>query len=297
MMLAELSGKYGFEEIKKINKGWSQDEKYYITSATGTKYLLRLSDMSQYDRKKRQFELLQEVQKLGLNTPQPVEFGSYDQNRLFTLLTFLEGEDANDVLQRVDVKTQYSLGFDAGLILKKIHTLPASPDAMDWEERMNRKFTKKLSDLENLHIDLPFRDLLVAYVQVNRHLFKNRKQVFQHGDYHSGNMVVNDGKIGIIDFDRNDSGDPFEEFKCYCWNVYASPYFATGLIDGYFEGEVPSDFFPLLKLYSAEALLGHITWAQKFGEEEVKTAYKVLYDTIHWFDHFRLDRPTWYRKP
>jgi serine/threonine-protein kinase len=253
--------------------------------------------MSQYDRKKHQFEFLQKVQGLDLNTPQPVDFGTYDENRLFTLLTYLEGEDANDVLPRVDPKCQYGLGFDAGRILKKIHSIPASPDALDWEERMNRKLSKKLSDLETYRIDLPFKDLLMAYVNDNRHLFKNRKQVFQHGDFHSGNMVVNNGTIGIIDFDRTDCGDPYEEFKCYCWNVYASPFFASGLIDGYFDSKVPDDFFPLLKLYSAEALLGHITWAKKYGEEEVKTAYKVLYDTIGWFDHLRLDQPVWYKKP
>ena len=38
-----------------INKGWSSDKKYCITDETGTRYLLRISDIAQYDAKQSEF--------------------------------------------------------------------------------------------------------------------------------------------------------------------------------------------------------------------------------------------------
>lgn len=37
---------------------------------------------------------------------------------------------------------------------------------------------------------------------------------YQHGDYHLGNMIVNNGHIGIIDFDKFATSDPMDDFKC-----------------------------------------------------------------------------------
>ena len=35
-----------------IDKGWSRDKKYCVTDENGTRYLLRVSDISEYDSKK-----------------------------------------------------------------------------------------------------------------------------------------------------------------------------------------------------------------------------------------------------
>ncbi|NLA77853.1 MAG: hypothetical protein GX851_08525 [Clostridiales bacterium] len=41
-----------------VTKGWSGDKKYCVTTADGTKYLLRISPAEQYDRKKTEFEMM-----------------------------------------------------------------------------------------------------------------------------------------------------------------------------------------------------------------------------------------------
>lgn len=58
----------------------------------------------------------------------------------------------------------------------------------------------------------------INYINENRHLLKNKPQTYQHSDYHIGNMMIGrDGKLYIIDFNRNDYGDtwaiPFGEGK------------------------------------------------------------------------------------
>lgn len=41
-----------FSDKEVINKGWSRDKKYCITDENWKRYLLRVSDISEYDSKK-----------------------------------------------------------------------------------------------------------------------------------------------------------------------------------------------------------------------------------------------------
>ncbi|MCZ3365579.1 MULTISPECIES: aminoglycoside phosphotransferase family protein [Methanobacterium] len=42
-------------------------------------------------------------------------------------------------------------------------------------------------------------------------LTKERPNIFQHDDFHAGNIIINNNKelTGIIDFNRYDWGDPY----------------------------------------------------------------------------------------
>jgi len=87
-------------------------------------------------------------------------------------------------------------------------------------------------------------------------LLKNRPQTYQHGDFHIGNLIVTpDNTLGVIDFNRWDYGDPFEEFyKMMLFSRELSIPFAMGQINGYFENRVPNNFlicwlYILLMLY------------------------------------------------
>ncbi len=73
-----------------------------------------------------------------------------------------------------------------------------------------------------------------------------------------------------------------------------SEYFETGLINGYYQNQVPEDFFPILKFYTVESLISHLPWSVTFGEAEVRTAQKVAANQMIWYDHFQLEVPTWY---
>ena len=42
-------------------------------------------------------------------------------------------------------------------------------------------------------------------------MLSGRPRTYQHGDYHIGNMMIgNDKRLYIIDFNRNDFGDPWD---------------------------------------------------------------------------------------
>lgn len=136
---------------------------------------------------------------------------------------------------------------------------------------------------------------LVDYINQNRYLLQGRPQCFQHGDYHIGNMMIDqNGKLIIIDFDRFDFGDPWEEFNRIVWCAQASPVFASGMIDGYFSGNPPMDFWRLLAMYIASNTLGSVAWAVSFGQGQVDVMMDQMRDVLSWYDGMERAVPAWY---
>ena len=88
-----------FAKIEPVNKGYSSDKKYYIETADGQKLLLRVSDISEYDNKREEFEIIKQVAALGVPMSQPLDFGTCDQGQsVYSLLTWCDGEDAETIL-------------------------------------------------------------------------------------------------------------------------------------------------------------------------------------------------------
>ncbi len=277
-----------------INKGWSSDKKYCATGTDGKKYLLRVSDIKEYERKKSEFELMQKIASLGVPMCLPLEFGTFD-GEVYSVQSFIDGDDAENVVPTFDKEKQYEYGFKSGKILKTIHSVPAPDNAPDWERRFNSKIDKKI----NLYQDCPLKyengELFINFIEKNRHLLKNRPQVYQHGDYHIGNMMIDScGMLYIIDFNRSDYGDPWEEFNRIVWCAQKTPYFASGMVDGYFDKKVPIEFWKLLALYISSNTLSSLPWAIPFGEGEIKTMTNQAREVLSWYSSMQKYIPSWY---
>ena len=279
-----------------IDKGWSGDQKYCAVTSDGSKYLLRVSNFERKDRRNQEYARMKELEKLGISMPKAVELGIAEEG-IYILTEWIDGEDAGDVLHTLDPKTQYSYGMDAGQMLQKLHTIPAPPDAPDWKQRFNAKIDRKIAMYNGCPLKYERGELLLNYLSKNRYLLAYRPQTYQHGDYHTGNMMLGrDGKLYIIDFDRDDYGDPWEEFNRIVWCAQDAPEFARGLVDGYFNGDVPEAFWRLLLLYISSNTVSSLPWAVPYGGEQIKVMTDQWADIRSWYDDFRRIIPTWYRK-
>ena len=109
-------------------------------------------------------------------------------------------------------------------------------------------------------------------------------------------MILEQGELKIIDFDRYDFGDSWEEFNRIVWSVAASPRFASGQLHGYFDGEPPLEFFKLLAFYIASNTLSSIYWAIPFGQSEINVMRRQSQDVLTWFDNMKNPVPAWYNK-
>jgi aminoglycoside phosphotransferase (APT) family kinase protein len=292
----EIKNYASFEKIEAINKGWSSDKKYYIETSTGDKLLLRIADISKYDNKKSEFEMMGVLAERGLPISKPIDFGTCDNGKsVYSLFTWCDGEDAAIVLPSLTETEQYELGVKSGQVLREIHQIPAHHDLEDWATFFNRKIDSKMKNYTECGIKFKDDDKIIAFIEENRHLLHSRPQTYQHGDYHVGNMVISPGgELGIIDFNRNDYGDPWEEFNRIVWSAAASPYFATGQLNGYFNGRPPVEFFQLLALYICTNALSSIPWAITFGEKEVKVMLKQANEVLAAFARMKNPVPNWY---
>lgn len=283
------------ESRQPIEKGWSCDKKYRVR-IDGTDYLLRIAPPQNYEKCRRQFENMQRVRSPGVPMCDAIEFGQCSEGA-YTLLRFIHGQDAESCIPTLPRDQQYAYGLEAGRILARIHTIPAPADAEDWERRFNRKIDRKIAMYEACPLKYDGGEAFLAYLSRNRHLLKNRPQSYHHGDYHIGNMMIdNDGILTVIDFEKDDYGDPWEEFNRIVWSAQAAPAFASGMVDGYFGGEIPREFWDLLALYFCSNALGSLPWAIPFGDKEIQVMLAQGKQILEWYDCMNTTLPSWYKE-
>lgn len=288
--------KIEFISKELIDKGWSDDKKYCVNDASGIKYLLRISPKEQYERKKLEFSLMQQVSALGVPMCEPLEFGVCEEG-VYSIQTWIKGQDAEETASSLNADEQYNYGYEAGVILKKIHSISAPEGVEDWESFFNRKIDRKIKMYNECPIKYENGRAFIEYINSHRHLLKGRPRTYQHGDYHIGNMMIgNDGKLYIIDFNRCDFGDPWEEFNRIVWCAQVAPLFATGMVDGYFENDIPKEFWQLLALYISSNTLSSIPWAIPFGQSEIKVMLNQAEDVLSWYDNMKKYIPSWYKE-
>lgn len=287
-----------FIAIHKIELGWSSDEKYKIESSDGTSYVLRLSDIKLYETKKKEFEVIKRFSALGFLMSMPIDFGMLeDENYCYMLLTFIEGESLEDALPKLDEMTQYQLGLKTGFILKKIHSLEVPSDMIE-ERDIKEKKLRQLSLYESSSLRMPGDEKVIDFIKAHIDWIGKEKSTFQHGDFHPGNLILTkDMAIGVIDFNRWDINDPYEEFyKLECFSSSISIPFSKGQLDAYFDEEIPDAFWKALSVYSAHVALYSIKWAEKFGEEDILHMKELYHMIMRHYDYFERYIPNWYEK-
>ena len=298
--MADIPGAETFTKIEPLNKGWSADRKYCIETADGRRLLLRVADIAQYDRKRAEYGMLRRVAELDVPASRPVAFGLCNDGRsVYQLLTWVDGADAESLLPTLTETEQYALGVKAGETLRRMHALPAPDGAEDWGARFARKVQARVDFYHAHPIQSESGDILVRYLQDNRHLLSGRPQVFNHGDYNTTNMIVGpDGSVGVIDFNcyNSDHGDPWWEFDPGSWGNEPNAPFATGLFNGYFGGPPPTAFFAVRAYYSAYDALAALCDTSIGDQGEPEDGRRHVENTLRWFDNMRNPVPTWYLK-
>jgi aminoglycoside phosphotransferase (APT) family kinase protein len=298
IMFKEIPTSTTWKTVTKIAKGWSPDEKYLIETISGQKLLLRVSDSSLKAEKIREFEIMQKFSRLGFAMSFPLEYGvcSGGQN-VYLLLTWVEGEDLESCLPVLPESAQYRLGEKAGRILRKIHGIQVPQNELPQET----KLPKKLRQLDRyLHSGLRVEndEAAVDFIRENIHLIWNQPPVYLHGDFHPGNLILTgEEEIGVIDFNRWEIGDPYEEFyKLESFGVEASIPYCIGEINAYFDHAVPDQFWKTLAVYVAHASLFSIKWAEKFGQAEIENMVIRCKRAFEDYDNFNRTIPKWFKE-
>ncbi len=284
--------------IRPIDEGWSADKKYYIKDNKGLQYLLRISEGQSYEEESDSYNALRKLNDIDIRVSKLLDSGLCNNGKnTFRLFSWIEGVVIRKIIGSLSEEEQYKYGFDAGKILRKIHEIESPSNRLSWGEHYNKKIDRKIERYTNCGITFPNSKRVIDYIQKQRSLIDGRPQSFHHGDYHIGNMLLTpDKKLGVIDFNRLDFGDPWEEFNRIPWSASESIWFASGQINGYFCNEVPKDFFELMALYIGVNQIGSIAWAILYGDKEIKILLSQTKEVLEWYENFDQTMPKWYRK-
>ena len=287
-----------FKEIQMITKGMSRDKKYLITTDHEEHLLLRISDIKELDKKKKEYDLMQKLSSLHIPMSQPIDFGICNNNsQVYTLLSWIDGDEVESVIPKLSPQEQYRIGRDAGSILRRIHTLKPTEPMENWETRYFAVIDKRLEAFHQEGEKFTGYEILINFIENNRDLLKQRPQTYHHGDYHMGNLILSDDKkVSVIDWhtvDFNNIGDPWYDFSSIGVEY---PYFASGQIDGYFDDNIPDEFWALLAYYLSVSAITSIVWAKYFAVDRLSEILNLNTNILKWFQNMHSMVPTWYKQ-
>lgn len=293
-VVPQIAG-FRFTKIKQIKKGMSGDRKFYLQDDNGESYLLRLSDRSELIRKQAEYDFLRQVSEKGLPVPKPFAFGDDNRKSVYTLLSWVEGEEAEKILPKLSRNEQYRFGVEAGTILRKLHNdFPVVSDE-NWQKRYFAVMDERLEAYRSEGIPFEGSELVLKYLNEKTGLLADRPQTRHHGDYHMGNLIIGkDEKLSVIDWytvDFENYGDPWYEFNRV---GVENPAFASGQIDGYFSDRIPREFWELLAFYLAGSAITSIVWAKYFAPGKLQEILRLNEDVVEWFHGMKNPVPVWY---
>ncbi|SEO06741.1 Predicted kinase, aminoglycoside phosphotransferase (APT) family [Amphibacillus marinus] len=283
-----------YRTVKQIKKGWSSDQKYFVRTIDDKALLIRQTELSAYDQKVSEFNMLKTLTSMGFHTNQPIELiPCKEEETLYMIMSWCHGQDAEIILPTLTNEQHYQLGIKAGQMLRTIHDVNVPAKHQDWQAFYLKKTEYKIKKYLRCDESFDGDTLIINYLQQHQELLNDRPQCFHHGDYHLGNMILTENNdLAIIDFNRHDVGDPWEEFNRLSFSAKISPAFATGQIDGYFAGTPPKLFFQTLAFYFCSNIIGSLPWAIPYGTQEVAFMKRQAADFLQWFEAGTL--PDWY---
>jgi aminoglycoside phosphotransferase (APT) family kinase protein len=285
-------------DVEFVDKGFSTDRKYKLYSNTQTSFLLRVNDLSTMERQCESFNCLSQLWNLEIPCPEPVCFGVCRELGVSYLVqSYLAGESADEVIPKLSSAQQYKVGLEAGEVLCRIHKALKPSCPVDDYALRSQKYLKHLEIVAELGITYYGQQIADQYVNQYLHLLKDRPTTFRHGDYHPGNLVIDQDQLaGVIDFNRCDWGDPIDDFYKISWfGAPLSPEYACGQIRGYFNGAPPEDFWVLYNLYVALNLPTDIVWTYRNYPRDLDRSIELINQISQTHDFNEGKPPAWWK--
>ncbi|MED2699644.1 phosphotransferase, partial [Bacillus thuringiensis] len=269
-----------------------------IMSANNEKYLFRTGDIKEYERKKIEFQILNEMVKCNVQAQRPIEIGILEEEGVcYSIFSYLEGEDAKRLLSTYSPKEQYDIGIEAGKDLAKMHTLEAPKNILPWYERAMKKHRKYLEAYKTCGIKIENDDKIIKFIDENEMYVKDRPNRFQHDDFHLENIIVRDGRyVGVVDFNGYDWGDPLHDFvKIALFARDISIPYSIGQIEGYFNERIPEEFWKLYAVYVGMTVFSSVVWTLRAAPHMLEDTLERLHIVLEDHKNFELLKPIWFQ--
>lgn len=284
-----------FVKIEPIHKGWSGDKKYYVETKDGKRLLLRVSDISTYDAKQYEFEVMKKMSAVGIKMSEPIDFGICEKGKsVYQLLTWCDGEEAKEALYNMSDAEQYAYGQKASEVLKQMEQIDRKPASMEWSKNFCERVEHYIELYRKCGYTFEGDELIIRYLQTNHTCIGERPTALMHMDFQTDNMVISpEGELYTIDFQMCGIADPYHVLTGAGVSAMYSLSFAIGQIEGYFGKEIPNDFWEKYAYYMTAEMLYAFTVGVHMEEEREETLH-MFDDEVERLKSGGLNIPEWY---
>ena len=286
-----------FMKVEPIHKGWSGDKKYYVETKDGERLLLRISDISSYEEKQREFDIMIKMSAAKIKMSLPISFGVCENGKsVYQLLSWCDGTEAKEALYDLTEDEQYAFGQKAASVVKQMETIDYKPASEEWAKSYRERVERYIELYRNCGYTFEGDDLIVSYLQTHLSCIGERPTALMHMDFQTDNMVISpDGELYTIDFQMCGVADPYHVLTGAGVSAMYSIPFAMGQIDGYFGKDVPQDFWEKYNHYMLSEMLYAFTVGVHMEEEREETLH-MFDDEIGRIKNNGSLIPVWYQK-
>ncbi len=286
-----------FVMVQPIHKGWSGDKKYYVETKDGEQLLLRVSDISTYDAKQYEFDVMKKMSSVGMKMSLPIDIGVCNGGKnVYQLLTWCDGEEAKEALYNMSESEQYAYGQKAANVLKLMETIEYKPASSEWSKCFRERVKYYIELYQKCGYTFKNDELILGYLQANYHCIGERPTALMHMDFQTDNMVISpNGELYTIDFQMCGVADPYHVLTGAGVSAMYSVPFAMGQIEGYFGKVVPYDFWDKYNYYMIAEMLYAFTVGVNMEEEREETLH-MFDEEVKRIKHNGSCIPTWYQK-
>ena len=264
-----------YELINKIKSGESSVEKYKIYKDKKY-YLLRVFDARFMNSRYTALHNIETLYANGINVPRVYDKGILNNGNGFALLDWIEGIPLDENL--ISSETEIEYGKIVADELIKMHNVKSNNKVILYDKYI-KSFKKKVDKINNLKIDNHYIGLFENYVNEYSEILKelNNNSII-HGDFHPGNIVVNNNKLTFIDLDVCKISTPWEDLASNACNMNFSDFYSSVILN-YFKDDIPRKFWKTYYLYGCLYVLDYILYS-------LRTEGKTLNDGIERLNGF-----------
>ncbi len=279
-----------YKIIEKFLLGGSSVQKY-IVEKNNKIFLLRLYDIRFMNSRYRAFDNIRILYDNGINVPEIYDFGELSDNKHgYVVMDWVDGVSLDNLLTDDSCLINKYVKIVANELLK-MHSI-AINENIDIHDKFIKSFNKKINKLKNLGIDYT-SSVLESFVLDNSKVLKELDTSIIHGDFHPGNIVVNDDSICFIDMDVCKNDFAWVDLSTNACNLNY-PKFYTALINEYFDNNIPDDFWLIYNLYGLLYCLDYILYCSRMDNKTLEDGTTVLKKFLDYSDEFSSLKPKWF---
>lgn len=285
--------RYNLEPTQIVRLGeMSYEPKYHVQTKDDT-YFVKFSTYDRFDP-----DLLEAMQTVYNHIPS-LSIPLFSLNlssihRQINVYTWIPGTPLNEMIHSLPEKECYHFGIRCGHKLQNIHSIKQtnSVDTYSFENNLAQSM-RILFERPDL---LTHRNKYLPQMHIWMEKLKRPHELsLVHMDYVPKNLMVANDTIHVIDWDSCEVSDPWLDFFEKGLALYPERQaFNTGVIDGYFGGNVPSEFWNYFKALTVFALIRMSTWiVNQNNPTYVNLVEQHICDS---YNNFTCSIPTWYIK-